>query len=1278
MSRPGFTQEQRVAITHRRGSLLVSAAAGAGKTTVLAERCAGLVCDAGDSEPCGVDELLVVTFTEAAAAHMRDRIGSALRARLASGPGQRRIEEQLALLPTASISTIHSFCLDLIRRWFSRAGVDPRAEVLSEEEAALLAHETLDAYFHELYAAPADDARARAFVSLVDDVFDGRDAALAGVVRRVHEFVRSLPNPQRWLAEAKGAAWSWTRERVAIVQAERLRTEITRQHAWVRAALAEWSNAQIDDSPHLRQIVAYRDALGAWAGALPAVSSTSCKAPADAAAVDALRTAIADFTMDARRGGRSRLDDADKERAEALFKRVRDRLLRGRLQADRAAFSIDEYTGGLARTAPHVEALLGLVEEFGRRYAAAKRDDHTLDFADLEQFALRLLADDADAKRPSAVARACHERYRYVLVDEFQDTSPVQEAILRLASRESAGRGDDGANLFAVGDVKQCIYAFRLAEPGLFVRRAERFRRGEGGALVHLRDNFRSRVHVLDAVNTVFAHCMTPAFAGVAYDDDARLRAGLAYPTDDSAAGFVGAKVEVHTLELPAPNRGGNADAESEAGEADDGAGNDEGGVREWHRVEREAYVIARRIRELMGVDAGGDEPHGDARRQHVYEPDADAPGGFRARPIRYRDIVILMRAARDKAHRVAQVLQAFDVPVHVELRAGYFETAEMRDMLALLNLLDNAKQDIPLAAVMRSPLAGAEPFSADDLAAIRIAAPHAAFHEAARQYATKGADDALRERLRAFFGRMERYRMAARRRALADVIAEILEDTGYLAYVGGLPHGRQRRAHLIGLHDRARQFGTFRRQGLRRFLRFIEELASRGEDLGIPSAASEADDVVRVMTVHQAKGLEFLVVFLADLGASFNLRDVREPVVAHRERYVAMKVVDADRAITYPSLAQQIVAEAGRRDSLAEELRILYVAMTRAKEHLVLVGSSHAPRLEAATAPRAADDAPIDALTLELATSPLEWVLQAAARTPGPFDVRSYGIDEIVAWPEPDTISPTRRAALDRYAALEPLPTDEPIAAGDAGVSAVRERLAFAYGPSPLTTMPARVAVTELKRTFDPFAEPDERQTTDTRAAPPAPPVRPRFAAAASRPAAHVAPAERGALTHRFLQQLDLHAATNVAAIRAQADAMAQAGRLSAGWETVLDVEAVAAFFATEIGGRLRAAADRVRREVTFVARIDPAELDATLRPIDARDMVLLRGMIDVLLPTPGGIELIDYKTDAVRPERVAERAETYRRQIGLYARAVEAIWRRPVTARWLVFLTPRQVVSL
>ncbi len=562
-----FTDRQRQAVETVGGSVTVTAAAGSGKTAVLAERCAYLVCDLPPPRRCGVDELLVVTFTEAAAAEMKARILQAVRQRLQASPRDAYLRTQAALIDTARISTLHSFCLWMLRRWFSEASIDPAAAVLQEEEARLLRQETIEGLFGELYESETE--LGRGFVRLVDEYGLGNDGTIAEDLLKLDAFLRSLPDPQGWLADARAAVGSKAGETVAAF-AEIVRAEIRRQQPYVEGAAALIERQYPVGALYGQKLCEYAEVLGRWS----AMSD-----------LDALGHQINEYKLISGSGVRVSKDAPDKQRAErdaarALFTDVQKRLFKQRLQR-LARFNTEQMQEGLAAVAPHVETLCGLATEFGRRYQQAKNALDALDFADLERGAYRLLIDQADSENPSPIAGELHDRYPHVLVDEFQDINPLQAAILRLVSREDdAGQAN---NLFCVGDVKQSIYRFRLAEPELFRSRIEQAQAcGTGeSACVRLQDNFRSSPHLIDGINLLFERLMTRGVGGVDYDESARLRPGLK-PEPDAQPH----STELHLLERRVA-----------ALDDDDGPGDeryvDPADPAHWETVEREAYLIA-------------------------------------------------------------------------------------------------------------------------------------------------------------------------------------------------------------------------------------------------------------------------------------------------------------------------------------------------------------------------------------------------------------------------------------------------------------------------------------------------------------------------------------------------------------------------------------------------------------------------------------------------------------------------------------------------------------
>jgi len=1277
---PQLTRSQYQAVHAVGHSVLVSAAAGTGKTHVLAERCAHLVCAA--RPPCDVDRLLVVTFTEAAAAEMRERIGLTIRQRLEARPNDGRLRRQLALLDAATITTIHAFCLQLVRRWFARLDLDPNVEVIDADEADLIRHETLESLFGDLYERSGEDETAAGFRRLVDVYGMGRDQRIARMVLDLHAFAQSLPDPSAWLQESC--------RRITLGDASDLPAEMVGLRREILLGRIEMlGDAGVAEADLVGKLYPAGQAYGNRIDRLVKELRGWWKVVRDAeneAAIDEVLDAIASY-KDERVASVRGLDDRAKQERDAareMSESVRKRFV-SELQRRAGVFKSEFIVEGLDRIGPHVAALAELTRAFGERYRAVKQAEGRVDFGDLERFALDLLSADEAGSTPSEAALQVQDQFDHVLVDEFQDVNPVQDAILRLVSRETdAGRDD---NLFAVGDVKQSIYRFRLAEPDIFIRRAETFvpgkkggRRSEPtgpGQLIWLQENFRSRGEVLEAVNAVFQRIMKPQLSGLAYDERARLRPGAPYP-DRLEYGFGRPAAELHLIEKEIDDVS-SEEEESEDAEAD-------ASVLGWDAVEREALLAGQRILELTGK-ADGHEPMMVCDKN----PDPQGPP-LCPRPIELRDIVILLRATKGKANHFERVLRNMGVAVYADLSTGYFTSLEVQDVLSLLHVIDNARQDIPLAAVLRSPLLDPA-LTESQLVEIRLHAPDLPFHEVVRRYADDGTDDEIRRRLRDLFDRLDDWRGRLRRQPLSDVLWQIMTETGYWAYVGGLRNGLQRRANLVRLHERARQFARFARQGLHRFLRFIEQLDRRGRDFGVAPAVSEAENVVRIMSIHRSKGLEFPVVILPDLGKRFNLEDARRTMQFDRKRFIGLPVVDLDLGVRYPTLSSLGVADEIGRQIRAEEMRILYVAMTRAREHLILIGTMPLADLERQRERgRSARDG-VRLVDLAGATAPLDWLAPAVAsmpddladwpsaeRPPTPcrslFAVIAHGVEAVRGWSSPDQVSKAEAVSLERFADLKPVDA-ECTDLDDAKAEAVTKRITEPYRHASLGTVPAVVAASEMKRRFAGDHERDERR-------PPLQVARsmlrlPRFAIEAEAEGPAMTPAERGTLMHLVLQHLDLGKPCDVQGIAQQVDDMVARGLLSGDERRSLSLESLAWLFTTELGQRLLQTPDRVQREVPFVLGIPPDRVVPDLACESGDDeVVLVRGMIDCVLRVDEGDEVIDFKTDAIGRDELSGRVDLYRPQIQIYAEAVQRIWQRPVARSWLAFLTVQEIVEV
>lgn len=942
-----WTAEQWAAIAADGRHLLVAAAAGSGKTAVLVERIISRIAD--ESAPLDVDALLVATFTKAAAAEMKERIRAALERKLEQSPGSAHLRRQLALLPRASITTLHSFCLEAVRRYAPLIGLDPDFRIAGETEAELLRMDTLDALFEERYEQELESSEGEGALSVLAELYGGQrsDEPLHRLVLELYDFARSHPWPEDWLRETAGAFAIGSEAELAA-------------SPWVQSMQAD-------------VLLALDGAAGLLRGARELASAPGGPAPyaptlaEDAALVAVLIRAVrerpwTDWSEAFAAAAFGRLkpcrgDDYDPSLQERV-KELRDEAKKTvtRLKDEWFVRSPAQYAEELSALAPRMAELAELVVSFGERYELAKREKGLLDFGDLEHYALRILRDPESAPgtvRPSAAALSYRDRFREILLDEYQDTNEVQEAIVTLIARAEPG------NVFMVGDVKQSIYGFRLAEPGLFLAKYKAYDvwtpQGpepaaagggeEGGSAavtgaprglrIDLARNFRSRSRVLDAVNHVFRLIMREPVGEMDYDRRAELIYGGGYPPDETPAGTMDSgALPSYEVELLLIDTGGESgsQAREEAGADAGAASREEGGAaaeeEELESAQLEARCIAAEIARLTGTDGSGRPPFA------VY----DSRAGLH-RPLAYRDIVILLRAATSLAPVVLEELQAAGIPAYAELATGYFAAVEVDVMLSLLHIIDNPDQDIPLAGVLRSPIVG---LSADELAAVRLADRTGSFWSAARAAASECEDAALKTRLAEFIGALERWRSLARREPLGELLHALYRDTGYYDFVGGLPGGTQRQANLRALVDRARQYernSSYR--GLFRFLRFLGRMRDTGGDLGAARSAGEQEDVVRLVSIHKSKGLEFPVVFVAGLGRRFNRQDLSGMFLRHKKLGFGPRMVERVTRVSYPTLPQLAIRRRLKAELLAEEMRVLYVALTRPKEKLILVGTT-------------------------------------------------------------------------------------------------------------------------------------------------------------------------------------------------------------------------------------------------------------------------------------------------------------------------------------------------
>jgi ATP-dependent helicase/nuclease subunit A len=914
----------------------------------------------------------------------------------------------------------------------------------------------------------------------------------------------------------------------------------------------------------------------------------------------------------------------------------------------------------------HMGALLRLAQNFAARFAAHKRDAGVLDFHDLEQFALKLLWDFA-ANQPTSVAGRWRQKIRFVFVDEYQDINAAQDKIIQALSRDSSPSprpsgeraGEQGAELannlpprpgplllgggegerqqaapvgnrFLVGDVKQSIYRFRLADPKIFRDYAQNWR-GKNGRIIHLAENFRSREELLDFVNSVFELLMREEIGGVRYDAEARLQFGAP-----------GSRAELSVARDPSPRaelllrlKRGRNDAEP----GDDSGDDDPADLQE---MEKEARLLARRLKQL------------EAGKYEIW--DADKKG---VRPAEWRDMAVLLRAPSGKAEIYAKEFQRAGVPLVVE-RGGFYDHSEILDLLSLLQLLDNPLQDVPAIAVLRSPLVG---LSLDELAQIRLAAKGVHFWTALNraQNAECGMRNETVQKIMGFLDHFRRWRQLARQASLSQCLESVLAETHYADWLLARPRGAQRRANVERFLSLVQKFDQFQRQGLFRFLKFIKAQREAGVE---PDVAAVADEnAVRLMSIHQSKGLEFPVVAIADLAKPFNTQDLRGEIIFDETFGLCPRIKPPHTGRRYPSLPHWLAQSHQRREQWGEELRLLYVALTRARDTLILTAAVPERKWASLwTKPGA-----VTAQAIISAKSYADWLgLWFAQSAGGSPAAATEGTRPHLRWRLTEDAE-LADEAMDEPAEKELPPLD------DKTRQQLQETLAWQYPFAAATQRAAKSSVTALRRQAAEELD-DEAEPTF--------PMR-NFAPPARRKArANLSAAASGTAHHKFLQFVALENTTGIAALKSEVKRLERKKVLSADERAVLNLEDIAAFWDSEPGGKIRAQAANVRRELPFTARFSPPELEALTSVKSAPgledEFVVVQGVADLVVLLPEEIWLVDFKTDEVRPAGLPEKTKLYAPQLKLYAQALEKIYSRPVTARWLHFLAARKTVDV
>ena len=1239
-----WTTEQQQVIDLRNRNILVSAAAGSGKTAVLVERIVKIITD--KNHPVDIDHLLIVTFTNAAAAEMRERIGNAIEKALDEQPGNEHLLRQLTLIHNAQITTIDSFCLYVVRNHFHEIDLEPNFRIGDEGELKLLREDVLGRVLEQNYEEPSE-----AFSDFVEGYASGRtDAALNEMILQLYEFSRSYPWPEKWLDSFVGAYRIETREELDRAEwlaplTQNIRFVLKDCEQLLKQALAV---TQQDDGPDMYE-KAVRSDLEKYESLSKLTSF--CE----------LSVALSDIKYDRLASSRGFEGDPDKlELVKSLREQAKDVVKK--LCRQYFFCSPEMMIEQLERTEPMLEEVVRLTKQFADEFAAAKRRKNLVDFHDVEHFALQILVDE-ETEKAKKTAEEFRDTFEEIMIDEYQDSNEVQETLLRSISREERGEN----NIFMVGDVKQSIYRFRLARPELFMKKYDSYSLEESTTQrIDLHKNFRSREEVLTCTNDIFYKIMVRSLGNVEYDAEAALYPGASYPV---SADF--------TPEILLADSNDELLEDTELSD----------------KKTLEAKIVAEEIRHLMKTQPVTDKATGELRAA------------------RYSDIVILLRSLSGWADSLVEVLNGNGIPAHTVSSTGYFSTVEVQTVLSMLRLLDNPRQDIPMAAVLSSPMAG---LTDEELAVLRLEDGSVPFHEAVLELAEglyeedgqkeisdseadseadqkqgrnadgKKEDDietTAHRKLLKFYKKYRQLRQLVPDTPIHELIEIILRETGYGHYVAAMPAGSRRTANLNMLLEKAAAYEKTSYKGLFHFVRYIDELQKYDVDFGEADMVGENEDVVRIMSVHKSKGLEFPIVIVSGMGKNFNKQDTRSKMVLHPELGIGLDYMDGKKRIKSPTIAKKAIAKQIDLENLGEELRVLYVALTRAKEKLILTGTlKDAPeKLEffrqQANLSKAADR-PLSYLTREGASGYLDWILPAVLSYGDKYPVRIVEAAELVL----DEVENQLEQNEDLTERIGEIKAADPQLVGQ-----LKQRFSQRYPYQVDVLRKNKYSVSELKhRAMREKFEAEQEETIPAFLEEPVTPTIPLFIQREESVEQETPNrgALRGTAVHRVMECYDFASEKSV---YEQMEAMEKEEKITADMRALVKEQIVADFVSSETGRRMALAqrGGALYREKPFVMGFTEEELEnygfgvgsntdsceniyektdseqekeEQKKVRHEEDLTLIQGIIDVFWIEKDGIVLLDYKTDRV--QQAKELIDRYETQLKLYADALERVF--------------------
>jgi len=1303
----GWTKAQQKVIDTRNKNLLVSAAAGSGKTAVLVERIINMISEG--EHPMDIDHLLVVTFTNAAAAEMRGRIGKAIDEKLQKEPDNAHLQKQVSLLQSAHITTIHSFCLNVIRNYFHRIDLDPAFKIAEESEITLMKSDVIADILERWYEEGSEDFHA--FIESYS--YSKSDAPVEDLILQMYSFSMSAPWPEKWMADRQKAFeietmedmnnTSWMQELLKYIKT--VLGDLIDKNAKAIAVCNEPGGP----GAYLPALLSDRDLL------LKLEQNTTYEEYAKAF----LDISYARLSNKKEEGVLPALKDKVKVLREEVKKGLKD--LTGQFFYQEPK----EMLADMQAVNKVMHVLFALTKDFMREFAARKEEKNIIDFNDIEHFALKILVEEKDGEMvPTDAAKELSEQFEEILIDEYQDSNLVQETILQSISRERIGK----PNRFMVGDVKQSIYKFRLAMPELFMEKYKTYstkEQRENGEVnlyqrIDLDRNFRSRKVVLDYVNTIFEQIMQESVGGIVYDQAAALAYGGLFDTENSCETSQKLRLaeDVELLLVSEENE----EAKENTDESSVGIGSEisesemqqsmEEDTEEkvYTKKEMEARAIARRIKELTNPETG----------LMLYDSKTKT-----YRRAAYRDMVILLRSMSGWSEVFVNTLMQEGIPAYADTGTGYFQTVEIMTLLNVLRIIDNPRQDIPLVGVLYSPIVG---LTTTQLALIRAADPNNSMYTAVTSYVKEGSNEELRSQLDRFLTQLAAFRNKVNHTPIHELLQDILEQTGYYYYVLAMPGGERRKANIDMLISLAVRFEKGSYSGLFHFIRYIEKLHKYEVDFGEAATSGEQDDTVRIMSIHKSKGLEFPVVFVGGMSKQFNMQDLRSHIIIHNDLGVGPEYIDSEKRTKVPTLLKKVIQKKVQIENLGEELRVLYVAMTRAKEKLIMTGF-----LKSMEELKKKDFSFFELIS---AKTYLDWVLPAMINRIGNdlkpendmLQLKKDGMVIRIINRENLLMEEIKKQIFLRNDEEELLSIQPHLVYDEKLMEEIKKRMQFTYPYEKEANLRVKMTVSELKK-LGQFLE-----TEDSEILYPNTPLKntsymeetiieisddhkakdkklykgeakkngyidaipleekkqedlqyneenketefeatvPNFI---RQKETVFTGADLGTLYHKVLKLLDISKVHSMEDLKMQLHEMVVKGKVKEEELRRLNIYNLYTFTNSDIAKRMckAQANNKLFKEQQFVFGIKANEI---YKDLDSDELVLIQGIIDVFFEEDGELVLLDYKSDAIRNEQLL--IDRYEVQLQYYQRALEQMFKKKVKEKIIYSLYTAKEIRL